>query len=217
MENLSCAFFGKKSYNYRPYVDKLKNLIEDLIKSGVTNFYNTYQGRFDMWCAIIVHELRLQYPQINNIMVLYEPTDEVELPYYFDEAVYLQEQREKITVECVNRKIVDSVDFVVSGVVGGCKSQVACDYAKRSFKSVYNVVTDERLFWTVASPEIEEAIAKFEKRLQYNDLFRTAHEEMVRRFIQELHIDLERRKEYKSKPRTLPVWIAATIKKTTKY
>ena len=105
----SCAFFGHANYDYQPYEEKIRDVVVDLINRGVTSFYNGYRGHFDVICARVVGELREQYPQIKNIMVLsYRPGKTFELPQYFNEAVYLLEQNVpfKYAIPRTNREIV---------------------------------------------------------------------------------------------------------------
>lgn len=144
MANLSCAFFGHKNYDYTPYEDKIRERIVYLINRGVTEFYNGYRGRFDSMCARIVHDLKKQYPQIKNIMVLsYMPDNDFEKPDVFDETVYLLEQRVplKYAISHTNRMLVQTVNYIVSGVVwkwGGART--ACNYAEQLYRTVFYVV-----------------------------------------------------------------------------
>ena len=147
MEKQSCAFFGHRNFNYTQYESAIRETVEELINRGVTDFYNGYRGRFDCTCARIVHGLKKQYPQIKNIMVLsYPPSKNFEKPEVFDETVYLLEKGvpAKFAISHTNRKLVETVDYVVSGVVwkwGDAKS--ACDYARRLSKTIFYTVTGE--------------------------------------------------------------------------
>ena len=87
---VSCALIGEDSFQYRPYQKRLLNILEDLIKSGVTTFYNIYQGSFSFMCAHSVHRLKTKYPHITNVMILPFITNEViELDCFFDKTDYL--------------------------------------------------------------------------------------------------------------------------------
>ena len=148
----SCAFFGHRNYDYRPYEDNIRDIVEILIDRGVTEFYNGYRGNFDQTCARIVSELRERHPQIKNIMVLsYPPTESFVMPNCFDRAVYLLKQSvpPKSAIVRTNKQLVMTVQYVVSGVVrgyGGAK--IACDFAKTMLRSMINVVTDEEQFFS---------------------------------------------------------------------
>ena len=141
---LSCAFFGHRSYNYEPYKEKLEEIIVDLIKRGVTVFYNGGRGFFDSLCARTVHKLKDKYPNIKNILVLsYMPDKNFELPSHYDESVYLLTKRVPMQYAIIhtNREMVKIANYIVSGVAfpwGGAKT--ACDYAKKLYKTMFNVV-----------------------------------------------------------------------------
>ncbi|MCH5143331.1 MAG: hypothetical protein J1G07_06460 [Clostridiales bacterium] len=141
---VSCAFFGHRSFNYSPYREKLNNIITDLIENhGVTQFYNGFRGEFDCLCATIVSELKYQYPNIRNIMVLsYYPSVSFTIPKYFDDCVYLLEKSvpPKSAIPRTNEKIVERADYIISGVKnqnGG--AWTACQYAIRCHKLIFNI------------------------------------------------------------------------------
>ena len=166
---LSCAFFGHRSYDYRPYKDKIREVVEYLINKGVTEFYNGWRGRFDVICAQIVSELKEKYPQIKNIMVLsYRPTKEFELPKYFDESIYLLEDSvpPRYAIARTNRALVKKVNYVVSGVAyvwGGAFN--ACEYAKKLLRSMVNVVTGKSQYFYefMSDDEIAKLIEEYKE------------------------------------------------------
>lgn len=139
------AFFGHRRYDYEKYTERIRGRIEELVEKGANEFYNGFRGDFDKICAKIVFGLKNDYPHIKNVLVLsYRPAENFSLPQYFDESVYLLEGPvpPRFAIWRTNRKVVELVDFVVSGVVfsyGGAKE--ACDYAKRKNKSVINMVS----------------------------------------------------------------------------
>ena len=141
---LSCAFFGHRSYNYESYKEKLEETVVDLINRGVTEFYIGGRGFFDSLCARTVYKLKEKYPHIRNILVLsYIPSKEFELPLHYDESVYLLTKRvpSRYAILKTNKEMVKMTDYIVSGVVypwGGAKT--ACDYAKKLYRTVFNVV-----------------------------------------------------------------------------
>ncbi|MCH5159586.1 MAG: hypothetical protein J1F66_01905 [Clostridiales bacterium] len=156
MEIWSCAFLGQSKFNYELYQDKVLNKVEFLIQRGVTHFYNCYRNSFDALCAAAVDKLRENYPDIKNILVLaHKPEGDFVLPECFDEAVYLLDNDVPLRFAVRNtwRKLVRSVDFVISGVkrrLSGAKADY--NYAKRTLKSMYDVVTDKSQFWLDISP-----------------------------------------------------------------
>lgn len=140
----SIAFFGHGKFDYRPYREKIKALIIDLIDNhDATDFYNGFRGDFDCLCAEIVCELKNDYPSIKNIMVLsYHPKEDFALPKFFDESMYLLEKRvpPQFAISYTNQTIVERVDFIISGVQydwGG--AWTACDYARRKKKVIINL------------------------------------------------------------------------------
>ena len=206
MEIWSCAFLGQNKLNYEPYQDKILEKIDFLIQRGVTHFYNCYRNSFDVLCAAAVDKLREQYPQIKNVLVLpYKPQGDVELPDCFNEAVYLQgnDVPTKFAARNTCRKLVQSVDFVISGVTRGLdEAKATYNFAKRALTPMYNVVTDKSRFWLIMSPaEIEKAIAEYEERMKNDEVFRMMHVEKQKK---------HRRKHKECKP---PVWV--TVKKST--
>ena len=138
------AFFGHRSYGYSAYRAKIKSIIIDLIENhGAEEFYNGFRGDFDKLCDEIVSGLKSCYPTIKNTLVLsYHPLSDFVLPEPFDESVYLLDNPvpPKFAITYTNRKIVEKVDFIVSGVIlhsGGSWS--ACDYARRKSKILINI------------------------------------------------------------------------------
>ena len=177
----SCAFFGHRNYDYRPYEDKIREVVKHLINKGVTEFYNGYRGNFDETCARIVSKFHEQYPQIKNIMVLsYPPTASFVMPKYFDRAVYLLQQNvmPKSAIVRTNKQLVKSVNYVVSGVVrgyGGAK--IACDFAKKMLRSMVNVVTDESQYFYGPSEEwLNEVAREHRERLATDEEYRIKYE-----------------------------------------
>ena len=50
--------------------ERLKDAIRSLIEKGVTDFISGGQGTFDHMCGRCVYELKSEYPQINNYLVI---------------------------------------------------------------------------------------------------------------------------------------------------
>lgn len=141
---LSCVFLGHTVFNYLRFRAKTEMVIEDLIKLGVTKFYNYYRGNFDIMCAHLVNNLRDIYPHLKHIMVLpYLPTSDFVLPSYFDDCICLSNVREEnaVSINYANSKLVENVDFIVSGVANEYdETKVACDYAEIMHKRIIYVV-----------------------------------------------------------------------------
>lgn len=141
---LACAFFGHRNFNYTPHEEKIRKRIIDLIERGVTDFYSGGRSDFDVTCARIVWELKQDYPHIKNILVLaYMPKNNFELGTYYDESVYLLENKVpfKYAISHTNRKLVGLADYIISDVArvyGGART--ACDYAERLYKTIFYIV-----------------------------------------------------------------------------
>ena len=169
MAKLSCAFFGHKRFNYKPYEDDIYEAVEDLINRGVTEFYNCYSGQFDQTCARIVNELKEQYPHIKNVLVLsYIPDEKFTQPQIFDKTICLSEQAALYVYDIAqfNQKIVETVDYIVCGISrdnGDAKD--ACDYAKQLRVPWFDVVTDEEEFWTSRTAQ-DAAQSKAKRKLK---------------------------------------------------
>ena len=216
MKNLSCAFFGHRNFDYRPYEDKIRSVVVDLINCGVTEFYNGYRGRFDGTCAKIVHELKAQYPQIKNIMVLsYVPDEKFEKPDIFDETVYLLEKRVpfKYAISHTNKRLVQTADYIVSGVVrkwSGAKS--ACDYAKYLYRTIFYVVQDYSYCdhdWFDRQMEEQLKDEEFRKMLEEKA------QQLYERTAPEVEASIAKHKNKKRRECPAPVWVTVETKKTT--
>lgn len=148
---LSCAFFGHRDYNYKGYRDKLEDAIKYLIDIGVTEFYSGNRGAFDRFCAHTVWNLKDEYPEIKNILVLsYLPDEKFKLPRWYDEAVYLLDKKvpPRFAISHTNRKLVQTVNYIIVGInhkYGGAWS--VYKYAKKCLCSTLNIITDESDFF----------------------------------------------------------------------
>lgn len=139
------AFFGHRDKNYEAYEEKITEILKELIeRHGANEFYNGYRGNFDKLCSAIVFKLKKSYPNIRNIMVLsYHPDEKFTLPGCFDDSVYLLDKNvpPRFAITHTNRKIVEMVDYIVSGSFasyGGAYE--ACEYARRKNKIIFNLI-----------------------------------------------------------------------------
>lgn len=148
----SCTFFGHRNFDYSEYDKQIEYIISDLIMhQQVSTFYNGFRGNFDRLCACAVHNLKQNFPQIKNILVLsYHPTKKDELPKYFEESVYLIERSvpQRFAIVETNKLIADAVDFIISGVKfdfgGACSAR---DYAQKRGKTIielFNKIGDAK-------------------------------------------------------------------------
>lgn len=133
--------------NVKQYREKLLDILKDLIENkGVTQFYSGFRGDFDVFCSYLIYELKSSYPQLRNTMVLsYIPgaKEDFWLPKCFDDSVYLLERSvpKRLAIIETNKCLVDTVDFVVAGVIttfGG--AYMACEYAYKRKKPIISVI-----------------------------------------------------------------------------
>ena len=83
----TATFIGhKECYGVR--AEDVQYEIEKLIGSGVTDFLNGGMGGFDWMCARLVYELKKDYPQIRNYLVIPYLTFNIIEPKYFDATIY---------------------------------------------------------------------------------------------------------------------------------
>ena len=66
----SCCFIGHRDYKKSEKDEKcLYVLLEQLIKEGVTTFYFGSRSNFDLFCRVVLSELKEKYPHIHRIRV----------------------------------------------------------------------------------------------------------------------------------------------------
>ena len=212
---LSCAFFGHRDLDYYPYWKKIEEIIVELIESGVTVFYHGNRGRFEATCTAVLIELREKYPHIKHVLVLsYLPDNNFVLPFCFDYAIHLQDINapKRFAISYTNRKLIESVDYVVVAACrnhGGAKA--ASDYAKKMFRPVINVLTDEKQYY-LSAYEKEQAVKQFNdyhERMNSDEEFRKAEEKKNRQSYEKTAAVAERRiaRNKKIKREPAPIWI----------
>ena len=165
---LSCAFFGHRDFPYWQYRDKIEDAIRYLIDIGVTEFYSGNRGAFDRLCASTAWNLKDEYPEIKNILVLsYYPDNKFKLPEWYDDAVYLLEKGvpPRYAISHTNRKLAQTVDYLIVGVAhkyGGAWS--VYQYAQKHRYSTLNIITGEdNLFYKATLPSDMEKIVEEHK------------------------------------------------------
>ena len=139
-----CAFFGHREYDYNFYEEKLLKMVEKLIVDcNVERFYSGGRGNFDLFSAKIVKRLQEQYPTIKMTKVFsYMPKKEEMKELLFDDTVYLLERNvpKRFAILETNKKLVDKVDFIVSGVEYGFGGAVqAIGYARTKKKQIISI------------------------------------------------------------------------------
>lgn len=137
------TFFGHRDKNYFGYRDKIQAIMKELIeKRDVRVFFNGFRGNFDKLCAEILFELKAIYPEIKNILVLSYHCQNMVLPKYFDESIYLLEKciPPRYAILYTNREMILRADYIISGVCrhyGGAFA--ACEFARRKEKNILDI------------------------------------------------------------------------------
>lgn len=143
MKEKTCAFFGHRDMDYAASEEKIKDIVENLVATGVWNFLNGNRGNFDRLCARVVGEIKQADPRVRLTLALsYMPKEGDELPRDFNDSVYLLERRvpPRYAIAETNKIIVQKADIIVSGVVftfGGAYRAIC--YAKRLGKTIIQI------------------------------------------------------------------------------
>ncbi len=83
----TAVFIGNRDC-YGVNTESIRNAIIYAIKSGINTFLNGGQGYFDEVCATIVHQLKQEYPNIKNILVIPYRNFKIFDKDIFDEIIY---------------------------------------------------------------------------------------------------------------------------------
>lgn len=216
MKKLSCAFFGHREYPYWGYRDKLEEAIKYLIDIGVTEFYSGNRGTFDRLCAYTVWNLKDEYPEIRNILVLsYLPDEKFKLPEWYDEAVYLLDKQvpHRYAISHTNRKLAQTVNYIIVGVAhkfGGAWS--VYNYARKHLYSTLNVITGESdFFYEVISQDEINKIAE-EYKTEKEAIYLRIKDEVEAIIEKQVHKSGNKHVNYEP-----PVWVSVTKKETTDF
>ena len=67
LNTYSCVFTGHRELEEDFSVRQLRSVIEEVVKGGVTDFYNGMAKGFDLTAATVVVKLKKKYPQIRLI------------------------------------------------------------------------------------------------------------------------------------------------------
>ena len=221
---LSCAFFGHRDYQYGGYRDKLEDAIRYLIDIGVTEFYSGNRGAFDRLCAHTVWNLKDEYPEIKNILVLsYYPDTKFKLPEWYDDAVYLLDKSvpPRYAISHTNRKLAQTVSYIIVGIAhkyGGAWS--VYQYAKKHYYPTYNILTNEDDFFCQPSQrEIDKIVREHQEMLAHDEEYRKDYEEQCLRIRERVELIFEKQlkklKRKKTREVEPPVWVSVTQKKET--
>ena len=96
--------------------------IVKLIEMGVTEFYSGGMGNFDWMCARIVCNLKKDYPQIHNYLVIPYLTFKVLEPKYFDSIIYpegFEKYHFKAAIPARNKYLIDNARYALCYITHG--------------------------------------------------------------------------------------------------
>lgn len=88
MNKKSTAVFIGNRDCYGVNTESIRNAIIYAINSGITTFLNGGQGYFDEVCATIVHQLKQEYPNVKNVLVIPYRNFKIFDKDIFDEIIY---------------------------------------------------------------------------------------------------------------------------------
>ena len=102
--------------------DAVRRVVISLIEKGVTDFLNGGMGGFDWLCARVVYELKRDYPQIRNYLVIPYLTFTIRNKDLFDDVIYLdgfEKYHFKAAIPKRNRYLIDNSAYAVCYVKHG--------------------------------------------------------------------------------------------------
>ena len=96
--------------------NQVKDAIREHIEKGVTDFLSGGQGGFDRLCGRCVYELKREYPQIKNYLVIPYLSFSVYNKDYFDLIIYpdgFEKYHYKAAIPARNRYMVDNSGYAI--------------------------------------------------------------------------------------------------------
>ena len=135
---------GKTYYNLE-IKEKLREVIERLVKAGADNFLLGGYGNFDIMAAHTVREIKKEYPNIKSILVI----PYIERKYdenLYDSSLYppIENIQRRFAIIKRNEYMVSSSDVIVAYIdhdFGGASKTF--NYAKRKKKKVINLFSGD--------------------------------------------------------------------------
>ena len=100
----------------------VRNEVIKLIEAGITDFLNGGMGNFDWMCAKIVFELKKDYPQIRNYLVIPYLTYNILDKHFFDSIIYpegFEKYHFKSAIPARNKYLVENSSAALCYVTHG--------------------------------------------------------------------------------------------------
>lgn len=101
---------------------EVRHEAQKMIERGVTEFLNGGMGQFDWKCAKVIHDLKEEYPNVAQSLVIPYLDFNVREKKYFDEFVYpegFERYPYKAAIPARNRYMVDHAQFALCYVTHG--------------------------------------------------------------------------------------------------
>ena len=117
----TATFIGHKEC-YGVQACDIREEIIKLIEIGITDFLNGGMGHFDWMCAKIVFDLKKDYPQIHNYLVIPYLTFTILEEKYFDSIIYpdgFEKYHFKAAIPARNKYLVDNAAHAICYVTHG--------------------------------------------------------------------------------------------------
>lgn len=140
MKSNTALFIGHNEC-YGVSAEEIKRIIIEHINLGVTHFLSGGQGGFDRLCARCVYELKVQYPQIKNYLIIPYLSFNVFNSKLFDEIIYpdgFEKYHFKAAIPARNRYMIDNAAFAICYVNHGWGG--AAKSFERAVKKHINII-----------------------------------------------------------------------------
>ena len=122
MSKENTAVFIGHNECYGVTSEQIKEAIVSLIDKGVTEFLSGGQGGFDRLCGRCVYEVKKQYPNINNYLVIPYLSFNVYNQELFDTIIYpdgFEKYHFKAAIPARNKFMVDNANYAICYVNHG--------------------------------------------------------------------------------------------------
>lgn len=122
MSKENTAVFIGHNECYGVTSEQIKGAIVSLIDKGVTDFLSGGQGGFDRLCGRCVYEVKKQYPNINNYLVIPYLSFNVYNQELFDSIVYpdgFEKYHFKAAIPARNKFMVENANYAICYVNHG--------------------------------------------------------------------------------------------------
>lgn len=146
MSKENTAVFIGHNECYGVTSEQIKEAIVSLIDKGVTDFLSGGQGGFDRLCGRCVYEVKKQYPNINNYLVIPYLSFNVYNSELFDSIIYpddFEKYHFKAAIPARNKFMVDNASYAICFVNHGWGG--AAKTYERAKKKGLNII-NKRLY-----------------------------------------------------------------------